>query len=91
MSDKIYDVLMDIKQGIGRLEKQAENADNHINHVSRKVDIVRSELNDHRDDAGAHGAGGAERANKNWVLYMGLLFAGVEFVIHLAPVIATGK
>ena len=69
-NDQIYQALLNIKEDVGEIRILAEKNDEHILHVSRKADAIRNELDAHRQDGNAHGAGGERRASKSLIAWI---------------------
>lgn len=61
-NDKIYEVLLDIKGGMGELRASVANGHEFTQAVSGKADKIRAELVEHTGDNGAHGRGSEQKA-----------------------------
>jgi ribosomal protein L18E len=92
---QVFQVLLDIKGDVGGLKTSAEQNQAHTLAVSRKVDAVRSELDAHKQDTTAHGAGVQQRVEETvearqekrseiTVGKIAVAIAAVELLVHVA-------
>jgi hypothetical protein len=93
---QVFQVLLDIKAGRGgREDRRLSQNQAHTIAVSKKVDAVRSDLDAHKQDTTAHGAGVQQRVEETvearqekrseiTVGKIAVAIAAVELLVHVA-------
>lgn len=92
----VYKVLLDVKEDMGHVKAGISANADHTTAVSKKVDVVRSELQAHAGDDGAHGLGTVAKVEAKVEAKDGMTFqravayiAGLELLAHtLGPWLA---
>ena len=62
--ERFLDFMDMTTRALGRIEEGIKNNSDHTLAVSRKADMIRTELQDHVGSSDAHGSGGERRASE---------------------------
>lgn len=71
--------MQDVRGSLSRLEEGQANTTKHLEAVSDKANMIRAELNTHKESHEAHGVGASGKKVSSIVSWLGFALAALSF------------